>query len=372
MWYILLLIIVLIAINIILTNILFNNRIISKVLSFFQIISFIIIQRMVWKIIYENFIDHFTIEGLLIFIITIISYILILFFILKTLIQRRIIKQFIKNYVPKNKIENKELLGRFKYLYYHFNNDLLKQDEAILKKYNKNIINNEPINNSKIIYSDIFDIEKNNDFERYLVVFYILGKEDKKKKLYVKKVIFNKKIFKHEKECPNCGSPVDKDKTYCEYCDTKLVDEDNIINIENIKTIEKLTMSEVLVRAKNNNLFMYLLILNLMLIPYIFLMTYILNSFKVDGIVKTLLYIVFFVIPYVFIVIIEFKIFDNQNESSKYPLLEIFVLMMIFIEIVIGTMGIIKYFIPIIIIVKSIMYLYDYFIRKKELKKYTN
>ncbi len=368
MWYFLLLIIALIALNIFVIHLLFNNRIISYILSTIQIMLYVIIQKFVWEHIIEDFINSFTIDGLIIFLITIISYILIFYLLFKTIIIKRIIKKFINNYVPKIDIKEKELLGKFKYIYYHYNNAIIKDDKKKIKEYSDIKNPTLSINSSKIIHCDVFDVQKKDNYEDYLVVFYILGKRNKKRLLYINKVIFRKKIYKQLEECPNCGAEATKDSIYCEYCDTKLIDEDNIIKITNVKNIEELSLLDIFLKSNNNNICIPLLIINLLFIPYNILMSYIINNFNTKGFVLTLLYICFIVIPYILISIIEFKIFDIDKEIKRYSLLELITLLIVFFGIVMESMNIIKYVLIIAIAFKIILLLYDYILIKKQNK----
>ena len=340
---------ILILLNLFTIRILFSNRLIGKILFGLQVISFITMQVFFWRFIRDEFINYHSTEGLIAFIVVVISYLLIIYFLLKRTVINRILKKFIKNYIPTSDIKNKDLLSKFNYIYYHKRN-------------------NEGIRKSRIVYSNIYDVRKKDGYEEYLVVFYILEKVAKKKKLFIEKVIFKKKLFEHLDKCPNCGNNVKTNNIYCDYCSTKLVDEDNIIEVEAIDVVESMSMGQVISRANNNNLFLHMFFINIFLIAFILLMSYILEGLKLEGFPFILVYIVLILLPNILISFsLELPLFPLANDNSQlfFVMVTFVATMMMIFDLAMTTITVARFIVTTAIAIKAFVLLYHYFKCKK-------
>ena len=335
-----LLIMILIFGNFFVIYILFNNRWFGKVLFFLQAISFIIIQFALWNYIERNFLLYFTVEGLIAFLITVASYIFILFFSIKSIIIKIIINNFIKNDTPKNVILNKDLLSKFNYLFYQS-----------IKKYKK----------TKIVYSYIYDLQQMKRVDTYFVRFYILSDENNKKRLFVYNAKFSKKIFKHLKKCPNCGSNNNADNLYCDYCHTKLIDEANIIEIEKVDMKNSLNSIEVLNIACNNIFLLSIFFINLFYLLHLLIMHNLASLIGIlaeQGFISIIVYLIIIFIPFLVICKLELGLSDFLGKKTiheeRYGV----------INIIIGTSFITAfisiYILIILVAIKLFMILIDY------------
>ncbi len=335
--------IALLILNLFVTRILFNDRLIGKILIGTQVIFFITIQSFFWKYVNEEFFYYNSNEGFAAFLILIIIYIAIIYFLAKRTVVNRIFKKFIKNYIPESKISNKDLLAKFNYIYYH-------------KRYEKRTIK------SKIIYSNIYDCREKDGYEEYMAVFYILEKTNKKNKLYIEKVIFKKKIFEHLDVCPNCGNSVKVDNVYCDYCSTKLVDEDNIYDIQSIDLVESLSMKDVVNRANKNNLFLHMFVANIIHTALILFICYLLELLELKGFSFMLTYFILMTVPILMMFFsVESPLFDDDESHNIIMFLSFSAVLISIFDYGFETVITARYFITIIIAAKALTYLYFYF-----------
>ena len=330
---------------------LFHDRLIGKILLFIQVILFILGQVFYWNYLIENLTYSIGSTGWSVLIAMILSYAFIIYFLFKRILFNGLVKGLIKNYVPDTDfVDNENILAKCKYMYYYYNSE-----------------NNGNKERPKIIYSNIFDVKKTDKYIDYLCVFYVYGKVGKKKKVLVDKVIFRKNLYDHLEKCPNCGAKATDNSMYCSYCNTKLVNEDNILEIVSVKQIDELSLISAYIESKKSKIYILLMIANLLLIPFIILVFYLFNYYRVEGILYKIFYTLFALLPSVLVSIFECHLSgkNGYNEvSPKYWFPLVVIGCIAVFDYAMGTKAIL-YLLPFVVICKVVLLLIDYFESKK-------
>lgn len=331
---------------------LFHNRVVGKVLLFIQAVLFIFEQVFYWQYFIRNLNYDLDFTALALLISMILAYAFIFYFFFKRVLIKGIVKGLIKNYVPDTDfVDNENILAKCKYMYYYYNSE-------------KNNTKERP----KIIYCNIFDVKKTDKYIDYLCVFYVLGKINKKRKIFVNRVIFRKNMYDHLKQCPNCGAEANGQNMYCSYCNTKLVNEDNILEIVSVTKIDELSYIDAYVESKKRSIYILLILANLLLIPFIMAVFYFLDYYLIKGFIFKIFYTLFVLFPFALISIFECHISSKGDvfleRSSKYMLVLVIIGCIAMFDYVLDTKAIL-YLFPFIVICKIVLLLIDFFQSQK-------